>query len=124
MPPARRRPTRGTRRRSVIDGPARAVGIVFASVAVLAADRPAVETRAASVYVTVINEDGHPVRGLGGEDFSMRDGAVRQAVLSAEPATEPIAAVVLTLSSGTTAAPPVRAARQAFARTLTHAGGD
>jgi hypothetical protein len=105
-------------------GPARAIGIVLVTVAVLSADRPAVETRAASVYVTVINDDGHPVRGLGGEDFSMRDGSVRQAVLSAEPATEPVAAVVLILSSGTTVAPHVRAARQAFAKTLTHGAGD
>jgi hypothetical protein len=108
----------------VIGGPARAIGIVLASVAVLGADRPREATRAASVYVTVINEDGHPVRGLGGEDFSMRDGSVRQAVLNAEPATEPIAAVVLTLSSGSSVPPHVGAAGQAFAKTLTHGGGN
>ncbi|HUL74466.1 MAG TPA: hypothetical protein VLT86_15265 [Vicinamibacterales bacterium] len=42
------------------------------------------------VYAIVVDGDGLPVRGLSAEDFSLRDGSVRQQVLGVEPATNPI----------------------------------
>ncbi|MFI5179575.1 MAG: hypothetical protein ACHQO8_13475 [Vicinamibacterales bacterium] len=42
------------------------------------------------VYAIVVDSDGLPVRGLSAEDFSLRDGSVRQAVIGAEPATNPL----------------------------------
>src|SRR4051812_19920662 len=76
---------------------------------------------AAGAYITVINDDGQPVRGLGAEDFAMRDGAVRQAVLGAEPATEPIAAVILPLARADVDAARTHAAARTFSDALTRA---
>ncbi len=42
------------------------------------------------VYAIVVDDDGFPVRGLSAEDFSLRDGSVRQGVLGAEAATNPV----------------------------------
>ena len=48
----------------------------------------------AQKYVTVVGLEGRPVTGLGSEDFSLRDGAVRRPVQAAEPATQPLAIAV------------------------------
>ena len=45
----------------------------------------------AQKYVTVVGLEGRPVTGLGSEDFSLRDGAVRRPVQGAEPAAAPLA---------------------------------
>jgi hypothetical protein len=47
------------------------------------------------VYAIVVDSDGFPVRGLSAEDFSLRDGSVRQAVLGVEPATNPVSLAVV-----------------------------
>jgi hypothetical protein len=46
-------------------------------------------------YVTVIDADGRPVLGLSHEDFALKDGGVRRPIVSVEPATAPISAVVV-----------------------------
>ena len=49
----------------------------------------------AQIYATVIGDQGDPVRGLQSADLVLRDGGVRQGVLSAEPATEPLSVAVV-----------------------------
>jgi len=49
----------------------------------------------AQKYVTVVGLEGRPVTGLGSEDFSLRDGAVRRPVQAAEPAMQPLAIAIV-----------------------------
>ena len=49
----------------------------------------------AQKYVTVVGLEGRPVTGLGSEDFSLRDGAVRRPVQAAEPAAQPLAIAIV-----------------------------
>ncbi|HKV99495.1 MAG TPA: hypothetical protein VJN96_06720 [Vicinamibacterales bacterium] len=69
------------------------------------------------VYAIVVDSDGWPVRGLSAEDFSLRDGAVRQAVLSAEPATNPVWTAVVVRGFERGELPAVRRAIEALAKT-------
>jgi len=70
---------------------------------------------AQQVYAVVVDGDGYPVRGLSAEDFSLRDGSVRQAVLGAEPATNPVWLAVVVQGFKTADLPQVRAAIDAIA---------
>jgi hypothetical protein len=72
---------------------------------------------AQQVYAIVVDGDGYPVRGLSAEDFSLRDGSVRQAVLGAEPATNPVWLAVVVQGFKTADLPQVRAAIEAIAST-------
>lgn len=78
--------------------------------------RPAAQT-AQQVYAVVVDGDGYPVRGLSAEDFSLRDGSVRQAVLGAEPATNPVWIAVVAQGFNAADLPQVRAAIEAIAST-------
>jgi hypothetical protein len=69
---------------------------------------------AQQVYAVVVDGDGYPVRGLSAEDFSLRDGSVRQAVLGAEPATNPVWIAVVVQGFKTGDLPQVRAAVEAI----------
>ena len=70
---------------------------------------------AQQIYAIVVDADGFPVRGLSAEDFSLRDGAVRQAVLGAEPATSPIWVAVTVHGFDREDAPAVRGAIERIA---------
>jgi hypothetical protein len=72
---------------------------------------------AQQVYAVVVDGDGYPVRGLSAEDFSLRDGSVRQAVLGAEPATNPVWLAVVVEGFKPADFPQVRAAIEAIAST-------
>ena len=61
----------------------------------MSAAEPVVGQGRAEIYVTVVNEDRHPVRGLGSEDFSLRDGGQRRNVLDAAAATNPLAVAIV-----------------------------
>jgi hypothetical protein len=69
------------------------------------------------VYAIVVDSDGWPVRGLSAEDFSLRDGAVRQAVLGVEPATNPVWTAVVVRGFERGELPAVRRAIEALAKT-------
>ncbi len=69
------------------------------------------------VYAIVVDSEGWPVRGLSAEDFSLRDGSVRQAVLGVEPATNPVWTAVVVRGFDRTDAPAVRRAVEALAKT-------
>lgn len=69
------------------------------------------------VYAIVVDSDGWPVRGLSAEDFSLRDGSVRQAVLGVEPATNPVWTAVIVRGFERGELPAVRRAIEALART-------
>ncbi len=71
------------------------------------------------VYAIVVDSDGFPVRGLSSEDFSLRDGSVRQAVLGAEPATNPVWLAVVIRGFAPDDLPQVKAAVQAIAAMTT-----
>ena len=49
----------------------------------------------AQSFVTVVDTENRPVLGLGSEDFSLRDGAVRQPIVAVEPAVAPLAVAVV-----------------------------
>ena len=69
------------------------------------------------VYAIVVDTDGWPVRGLSAEDFSLRDGSVRQAVLGVEPATNPVWTAVVVRGFEREEFPAVRRAIEALAKT-------
>ena len=69
------------------------------------------------VYAIVVDSDGWPVRGLSAEDFSLRDGSVRQAVLGVEPATNPVWTAVVVRGFEREEFPAVRRAIEALAKT-------
>jgi hypothetical protein len=71
------------------------------------------------VYAIVVDSDGFPVRGLSAEDFSLRDGSVRQAVLGAEPAANPVWLAIVVRGFETQDLPQVRGAIEAIAATTT-----
>jgi len=70
------------------------------------------------VYAIVVDSDGWPVRGLGSEDFSLRDGSVRQAVVGAEPATSPLWIAIVVRGFEASDRPAVRRAIDAIATTV------
>ena len=57
------------------------------------------------------------MRGLSAEDFSLRDGSVRQAVLGVEPATNPVWTAVVVRGFEREEFPAVRRAIEALAKT-------
>jgi len=69
------------------------------------------------VYAIVVDSDGWPVRGLSAEDFSLRDGSVRQAVLGVEPATNPVWTAVIVRGFDRAEWPAVRRAIEMLAKT-------
>jgi hypothetical protein len=67
--------------------------LVAACVAGAVVVLPAQQAR--SFLVTVTDDAHKPVTGLGAEDFAIKDGGARQPVISAEPATGPLAVDIL-----------------------------
>jgi len=68
-----------------------------------------------ALYVTVVDKDGAPVKGLGPADFVVREDNVQREVLRVQPATEPMQVALLvdnsqaardTISHMRTALPP------------------
>jgi len=76
----------------------------------------------AQKYVTVVGLEGRPVTGLGSEDFSLRDGAVRRPVQAAEPATQPLAIAVVVAGFEPADTRPVAPALAEIRRALSTAG--
>jgi hypothetical protein len=54
----------------------------------------------AQIYATVLTEQGSPVRGLQAADLVLRDGGVREVVVDAEAAKEPLAVAVVVFGFG------------------------
>jgi hypothetical protein len=54
----------------------------------------------AQTYATVLNDEGRPVRGLQAGDLVLRDGGVRQGVVDAVAAKEPLAIAVVVFGFG------------------------
>ncbi len=92
----------------------RVVLLVTLAVGLLPA-RAAAQGTPQQVYAVVVDSDGYPVRGLSAEDFSLRDGSVRQAVLGAEPATNPVWLAVVAQGFKTADLPQLRASIEAIA---------
>lgn len=77
--------------------------------------------RPARVYVSVVDADGQPVKGLTASDFGIRENGEEKEVLSAEPATQPVALALMTDGLGVLpvySAPLVRAALGTIVRTI------
>ncbi|MEN3340440.1 MAG: hypothetical protein V7647_4116 [Acidobacteriota bacterium] len=60
-----------------------------------AAARPASESRAQTVYVSVLGPKNTPVTGLSAADFTVREDSSAREVLRAEPATDPMQVVLI-----------------------------
>ena len=69
------------------------------------------------VYAIVVDSEGWPVRGLSAEDFSLRDGSVRQAVLGVQPATNPVWTAVIVRGFAREDMPALRRAIEVLAKT-------
>jgi hypothetical protein len=54
----------------------------------------------AQIYATVLNEQGGPVRGLQSADLVLRDAGIRQGVVDAVAAREPLAVAVVVFGFG------------------------
>jgi len=74
-----------------------AAALAAISVTATAAVAPAQQVR--SFLVTVTDDAHKPVTGLGAEDFAVKDGGARQPVMSAEPATGPLAVRIAVIRS-------------------------
>ena len=66
-----------------------------AAIAVTAAAGLAAQGSRATTYATVLNERDQPVRGLQSADLVLRDGGVRQGIVDAQPAIEPLAVALV-----------------------------
>ena len=110
--------------RSVLLAAPLAAVAIAVSIATLIASGPgfANQQTFAQKYVTVVGLEGRPVTGLGSEDFSLRDGAVRRPVQAAEPATQPLAIGVVMAGFESAATPPVAQALEEVRRVLSLAG--
>ena len=77
--------------------PQRACGFALAAAAIAAAWPSTVAAQAIqrSLYVSVVNDAGVPVPGLGPTDFVVREDNATREVLSASPAQEPMQIAVL-----------------------------
>jgi len=75
-----------------------AIGLLTASLGIVAVGAAVIRATAASVrvYVTVVDEKGQAVPGLTAADFRVAIDSAPQEVLSAGPATEPLHIVILT----------------------------
>jgi hypothetical protein len=72
-----------------------AVAPLMASAVVTVAAAVGAQGARAQIYATVLNEQGRPVRGLQAADLALRDGGVRQALVDAEAAKQPLAVAVV-----------------------------
>jgi hypothetical protein len=70
------------------------------SAAVVAAAALGAQGTLAQTYATVLNEQGGPVRGVQAADLVLRDGGVRQGVVDAVAAREPLAVAVVVFGFG------------------------
>jgi hypothetical protein len=77
-----------------------AVPALVVSAAVAAATVVGAQGTLAQTYATVLNEQGGPVRGLQAADLVLRDGGIRQGVVEAVPAKEPLAIAVVVVGFG------------------------
>jgi hypothetical protein len=73
---------------------------LIVSVAVAAAAAVGAQGTLAQIYATVLNEQDGPVRGLQSADLVLRDGGIRQGVVDAVPAREPLAVAVVVFGFG------------------------
>src|SRR5260370_23887083 len=78
-----------------------AVATVLASFAVAQQDRLSAQPNLRSLYVSVVDEAGAPVPGLGPSDFMVREDNVAREVLRVAPADEPMQIPVLVDTSQT-----------------------
>jgi hypothetical protein len=110
--------------RSVLLTASLAAVAIVASIATGIASGPASSNQQtfAQKYVTVVGLEGRPVTGLGSEDFSLRDGAVRRPVQAAEPATQPLAIAVVIAGFVPADTRPVAQALDEIRRALNTAG--
>ena len=97
----------------------------FAVVATLVILQPgkiaAQQDRQAVVFVAVIDADGRPVKGLTAGDFAISENGEQKEVVSAGPATQPVALALLTDGLGVLplySAPLMRAALATVVRTV------
>jgi VWFA-related protein len=85
------------------------VTFALATVAVaVRAEPPAPPQTTRSVYVTVVDNDGQPVTGLGAADFRLRENNRDREIVSVAPATEPLRIALMIEESLT----PAGSARQ------------
>jgi hypothetical protein len=101
---------------------ATAAFLTSAAIVLGAAPRRASQQTFAQKYVTVVGLEGRPVTGLGSEDFSLRDGAVRRPVQAAEPAAQPLAMAVVLAAFEDGDAPTVGRAVDELRRAVKSAG--
>jgi len=79
------------------------------------------QDRLARVYVAVVGADGRPVTGLTASDFQVRENGSEREIVSAAPASQPMALAMLTDGLGGMAVfsvLQVRAALQSFVRVV------
>lgn len=74
---------------------AAALALCLSFAAIEAVPPLAAQGSRATTYATVLNEEDRPVRGLQSADLVLRDGGVRQGIVDAEPAREPLAVAVV-----------------------------
>lgn len=68
-----------------------------------AAPKAQADARERAMYVSVVNDDGEPVDGLGPDAFIVREDGTRREVLRVSRATEPIQIALLVDNSGAAA---------------------
>jgi len=73
---------------------------LIVSAAVAAATVVGAQGTLAQTYATVLNEQGAPVRGVQAADLVLRDGGIRQGVVDAVAAQEPLAVAVVVFGFG------------------------
>ena len=101
-----------------------AAATVLASFAVAHQDRLAAQPNLRAMYVSVVDEAGAPVPGLGPSDFLIREDNVAREVLRVAPADEPMQIAVLVDTSQTARndIAHIRTALPPFVAALTTAG--
>jgi len=77
-----------------------AVLSIMLSAAIAAATVVGAQGTVAQTYATVLNEQGGPVRGLQAADLVLRDAGIRQGVVDAVVAKEPLAVAVVVFGFG------------------------
>jgi len=101
-----------------------AAALLLAAVAAGASARVAAQTAQRSIYVSVLDDKGAPVGGLGPSDFVVREDNQAREVLSVSAATDPIQIALLVDNSqaGEEYVRDYREAIPAFIKTLTQEG--